>query len=886
MSRSFLRQSVLRACAPLLVAIFTSNLLAQQPKVLAPHRPVLPLAPKPWRLHKPSVPRSMVGGLWKVDATFKSTIYIKNYVQTSELTVTPVLHLSNGKSYTLPEIKLEPAGIALVSVNDALRDKGIAPYATLSGYVEVKYQWPWDALCVTVRNVDIVHSLIYTYFLRDFPQSIFRPQAAAETHYTEGMWWKHDPAVSGFVALTNVTANPILALVEITDSAANVLGEHSITVSPHGTKTLSISELQSRKDFEGGIRVTYPGPEHSILVNGGLEDGAAGYSANLPFYSSPPAERDSRALSFAELGLMTGAADPMMSFPAGTIFTPYSLVHNVSDWTLTVTPSLYWMEGAVSRSFQAKGFTLSPHRTMALNVMSLLNQAGLENFNGSFNLILDVPGDATSLLMASGSVDQSGTYVFEVLPKGVGETSAQGFSYWSIGNGDDTMVTLWNPADEAQDYLLTLFFSGGHYNYPIHLESRATLMFNISEIAHNQNPDAEGNVIPLSVHEGSGEIAGAQGINQHMLLVGAVGTYNVNKATCGSGCWQCTAGATDAFLGISPFGVAVSGQTQLVCTEVLKGGHQLTCSPSWSSSKNSIATVNSTGLVTGVNPGLVSIDGGSVGSEDTGDGTWCTDPPVSCPLQPIIPAPAGGSVKPKITSISPNFGKVGTNVPVTISGTGFGTAPTVNLDGTGITVTYGTKGNTSIVATFNIAASAPIGVQGVTVTNTTTSDAPPSSPVDFQVTPASAVPVNFRQTAVQDAGGGNLKFTYEWDSSTGNLADIATCSVGESVAYPGTGNFNWTSPPYDASGNPTANPTTGSFPGSDGGFYDNQLHPGFLKPYVSNSFTATQTFNYKCGGGTVNLEQNISIYRSVQQNGIVWTYIVTKSGSSASVSLP
>jgi len=173
----------------------------------------------------------------------------------------------------------------------------------------------------------------------------------------------------------------------------------------------------------------------------------------------------------------------------------------------------------------------------------------------------------------------------------------------------------------------------------------------------------------------------------------------------------------------------------------------------------------------------------------------------------------------------------------------------------------------------------------VTVTNNAVNM--PSGPVSFQVAPATAVPVNFRQTAVQDAGGGNLKFTYEWDSSTGNLADIATCSAGESVAYPVTGNFNWTSPPYNTSGNPTANPTTGSFPGSDGGFYDNQLHPGFLKPYVSNSFTATQTFNYKCGGATVTLVQNISIVRTVQQNGqSVWTYTVTKSGSSASMTLP
>jgi hypothetical protein len=51
------------------------------------------------------------------------------------------------------------------------------------------------------------------------------------------------------------------------------------------------------------------------------------------------------------------------------------------------------------------------------------------------------------------------------------------------------MVTLWNPADEAQDFVFTLQFSGGRYHLPIHLEARATEMFNVSEVARNQFPN-------------------------------------------------------------------------------------------------------------------------------------------------------------------------------------------------------------------------------------------------------------------------------------------------------------------------------------------------------------------------------------------------------------
>ena len=47
------------------------------------------------------------------------------------------------------------------------------------------------------------------------------------------------------------------------------------------------------------------------------------------------------------------------------------------------------------------------------------------------------------------------------------------------------------PADEAQDFVFTVFFAGGHYLYPIHLEPRATSMSNMSELIENQLPDSE-----------------------------------------------------------------------------------------------------------------------------------------------------------------------------------------------------------------------------------------------------------------------------------------------------------------------------------------------------------------------------------------------------------
>ena len=176
------------------------------------------------------------------------------------------------------------------------------------------------------------------------------------------------------------------------------------------------------------------------------------------------------------------------------------------------------MQGASARSARLAPFSLLPFRAETLNLPSMLLTAGLSTFNVSVTLILEAQGQPRSLLLASGSVDQKNTYVFQVLPRGVQESAAKTVSYWSTGNGDDTMVTIWNPADEAQDYRFTLFFAGGHYRLPIHLEARATRVFNISETIQNQIPDEDGNIIPASVHEGSAKIAGVHADNEDILV--------------------------------------------------------------------------------------------------------------------------------------------------------------------------------------------------------------------------------------------------------------------------------------------------------------------------------------------------------------------------------
>jgi hypothetical protein len=243
---------------------------------------MLPPAEKP---HKAPELRSMIGGLWMTDASMKSTVYIKNIEKLYAITVSPTLYLSNGKALVLPDVNLEPAGTASININEVLNDMKVASWATLFGYVEIQYTFPWDPVCVTIQNVDAVHSVIFTSGLRPRPVA---GSSITSSHSIEGMWWKQEGNVTGFVALSNTTSSPLNASVDSTNSRDKDLVRHTVVVSPHGTKLVDLQELASAIGA-GGIRVSYDGPEDGILVNGNLEDLSKGYSATIPFSFVPAA---------------------------------------------------------------------------------------------------------------------------------------------------------------------------------------------------------------------------------------------------------------------------------------------------------------------------------------------------------------------------------------------------------------------------------------------------------------------------------------------------------------------------------------------------------------------------------------------------------------------
>jgi hypothetical protein len=280
------------------------------------------------------------------------------------------------------------------------------------------------------------------------------------------------------------------------------------------------------------------------------------------------------------------------------------------------------------------------------------------------------------------------------------------------------MVTLWNPADEAQDFILTLFFSGGHYDYPIHMEPRVTLMLDVSEIVHGQVPDHDGNMIPAAVQEGSARISGVAGEAQNILVVVEAGVYNVQKATCVYSCITC-AGAVSGAVNI--FSFPVGSNLQLHAMAKFNSGttYDVTSDSTWTSKQTMIATVGAgTGLAHAVKPGFVTMQ--FFAPDVAIYSKSCGDPPLGCSDLTGVPGDGVGPVNPVITGVSPSQ-LVISSPPSTMTISGFGFSafpgtPTVQFDGTGITTSGANVVNDSdVFADYSVSWSAPVGTQNLTV---------------------------------------------------------------------------------------------------------------------------------------------------------------------------
>jgi len=582
---------------------------------------------------------SIYCGLWRVDNNFNSTIRIRNELLVAPLDITPVLYMSDGTEYDLPAVHLATGGVGVVDVNEALArvPTGMANHLSQFGSAELRYEYKSPGHVVgSIQMLNVSQSLI---FVAPF-NGVDGEHSGHQT--LEGLWWKHDPGVGGYISLANVTTGPVKVTVQAVGSRKETDDATTFEVGARATKMIDLNdfvgELHGQDKQAGGLRVTYDGPMDAVMVTGGLVNAHEGYSANLPFVFHDHDTSDPAPITYASTGIMVGAPDRMMNFPNGTQFRPYVALRNTTSHPLGISLSVNWtnVDGTASRQALPTK-TLPVLGSEQLDLKSELAKAGLGNVNGDLNVSASFNGHAGDLIVASGSVDESGTYVFEVTPQGIGESHSKQAAYWTVANGFDTMYSVLNPTNKAQDLVMTFYYAdgSGRYKLPVHLAPNASTMVDLMMLIESHQPDAEGHTIPSAVSAGSAIIESSEGRKTPITVVVSGGTYNVQTATCGETCITCC-GYINITINPSNFYCPVGESMQCDVEGTDCNGFVASFGANWSTSDPSVMTVDGSGLVYGVGGGSATIRAQISSPIEVTQGQICGNPP-NCPTG--APAP-------------------------------------------------------------------------------------------------------------------------------------------------------------------------------------------------------------------------------------------------------
>lgn len=639
--------------------------------------------------------------------------------------------MADGTPYPLPTVHLGSSAVAVVSINAAL---AIAPSSlngqlSQAGSATFQYRYDWaGAVLGSISILDTVRSLQYvsSFIFPGTPQTAALPTGTNTSQMQEGMWWKYSAASSVFLAVANTTNNAAQASIVMFDNLHQPLGTRQFSLAPHASILSVLDSLTGTgpNAMVGGIEISYAGAPQSLLFSGGVEDDQAGYSASLRLAAPMPMSATNTtsaappaACAIASAGMMVGKPDPMEGFPPAVAFSMFGFARNTTAAPLTLHALLNYMDSSGPHNIALPDQTLQAGEARNLN---LANVAQLPFQNGSVNLSFTYNGTCGSMLLGTGSVDSTGSYVFEVEPEAVGKSNGRISHFWQVGAGTDTMYTVWNPSSAAEDLIATLTYSqsSGVYRYPVHLGPNASIMISVMELIQEGVPDATGNVIPTGVQNGSLTIANSStDLLNTVTFVMASGIYNPVAGTCCTNPVVCT-GATSAEISPSTFSIPDGTTQSFQFYIVYDNGSQYnyTSEATWSGSSAYISV--STGEVAGLTPGTASFSASVGGGVPEYVACFCGQ---ACPTggQGASASGSVSDVTPVITGIAPSDWNAGTTTPVTFSGQYFGTnAPTLSFSpGAGISYTLSSYTDTQITANVTVAAGTPNESVSVTATS-------------------------------------------------------------------------------------------------------------------------------------------------------------------------
>lgn len=659
----------------------------------------------PPRKERPDTPHLLAASYYNAVGNLSATLMLSNQGP-RPLTVQPTLFNLTGDRFDVPAITLE--GNTVRSID--LREYISAGAQFQEGSLQVAYQGKPLEIGGVVQMVDQERSLI-------FDEELTEPATMFSSSRLEGVWWLPSRRCEVSLALSNITDSVLSVTTSVSGTVRGATEPEVLTLLPHETRVLNMRDFIEGKGGAsaekgralpetGGISIEHSGQTGALLAHGMVQDARRGYSSVIEF--SDPGHAKSSKLNGT--GLRLGRV-------AGERLTSVVVARNVGDAPTVFTGRIpFTTSDGRMDAVSLPEVRLAPGEAKEVNLTQAVKGIRLVEDVTSAGLEFEYAGAPGSVVMAAQSVSKSGTHVFRVpLVDAAAQMSSTGTYPWSVDDESSTFVYVKNVTDRPQRYVLEVRFAGGGYSLGLKtIEAGQTMTLDVRALRDSQVPDERGQTIPLDVDQGQVHWSARE--VEPLVLMGRAEQMNTAKglsmtSACATYCinifyaaWL-TPGSVDLLVDDTHAFFAWQQDQDSYSTP---GTPYMVSAQSWLADED-VTTHTSAGNVTALNAGDGFINGyWDAIIEDSG--WYCYATLIAVSAVALI------QVGPRITSISPSRGLVGNNIDVTINGSGFRSNSTVQVGGSGVSVSsYTVNSSTRITARFAVAANASGGNRSVTV---------------------------------------------------------------------------------------------------------------------------------------------------------------------------
>lgn len=855
--------------------------LAQSP----PKARKAPMPPPP----PSAADQELVIPYWTTETGWSSELQLRNNAVGQNLMVTPALRLPDGTETPLAPVTIKSQEVKSVDIAAAISTAGAPQLVGTYGSAVLRYHSP---------SLKVLYA---SAMIRAMGHAIaFHVDASAEYEgmpagSREGIWWLPKDTTSDWLILTNQGKNALSLDLSLYDASGRE-SKQKVLLAAHETSRFSVHSLVQAAGLAGsygGIKVSAASYAGSLDTLHFLFDTGANFSAILKMFDHDPnarlAERDSAGTKVWTLRapmLALPNPDPALAFPPGTTLRPEIFIRNTTAKPIDGALRFNWRGGGTTGKALGRQLRLLPYETRSIDMSALQDGKVLPKNANWTSVTLTSNALPDEIMAVAASYDKTLKYGAQTPFSDQLSHEWKG-GMWEVDPYHDSIITAGNGGTEPTQVAFTIFYDQGTQRYDLEqtLQPDEQMWIDVGKLIRENLPDRNGKTLPADLTSGSYEFRDLTYSGLGRLFEGKV-IYDKTYGHVAYGCATCC-GYNAAKLFFDPMNVALPGPPQAdgvwgysVCDQQWEDVSS-SFYANWASANTSIVTVDYYGTHTPQ----------SLGST-TSDTCGYLESTAHYPLCPALRrCPSGGdNVTPSVFFSDISYVIVGQTATTSATVTPSNNTQAISLSISGPAAVVSPTGTFTASTTVTIKGLAT-GSATITATVSNSDGSTPTVGImSFQV--VTATPTNFRQTNVFDAGNGDLRFLYAWDSTTGNLGDLSPCTVGEYVTYPDTRDpWPFPSPPFPPDAYP--NPAVIDLAATYGAFQDdNELTPSttFVKPYSNSSFPATQYFRYRCSGGKyVYIDGPLSIVRSVSQNSDgTWKFTVTKpvNGSALISPLP